>query len=59
MCSNYLKNINIKRTSDMAHLVPEIVGGTPNKIFKPELLSAINSMGIKMEPEEYEKLWKK
>ena len=43
----------------MVHLVPEVIGGAENKIFKPELLSAINGMGIKMEPEEYDKLWKK
>jgi hypothetical protein len=43
----------------MINLVPQIVGGSQNKIFKPELLNAINGMAIKMEFEEFEKLWKK
>jgi hypothetical protein len=40
-------------------LVPQLVGGTPTKIFKPELLSSIEKMNIKMESDEFEKLWKR
>ena len=43
----------------MVDLIPQINGGSPNRIFKPELLNLINSMNIKMEPDEYDKLWKK
>lgn len=43
----------------MVNLIPSLVGGSQNKIFRPELLNTINGMGIKMEPEEFDKLWKK
>jgi|LakMenEpi03Aug12_release.lakeMendotaPanAssembly.Ray.scaffolds.fasta_scaffold2033749_1 hypothetical protein len=43
----------------MTDLIPQINGGNGNRIFKPELLNAINAMNIKMDPEEYDKLWKK
>jgi hypothetical protein len=47
------------RTPDMVNLIPQIAGGQPNKIFKPELLNAINGMAIRMETEEFDKLWRK
>jgi len=43
----------------MINLIPQLNGGEPNKIFKIELLNTISSMAIKMEPEEFDKLWKK
>jgi hypothetical protein len=43
----------------MISLIPQLNNGAVKKIFKPELLHALNSMSIKMEPEEFEKLWKK
>ena len=36
-----------------------LVGDGMKKIFKPELLNTINSMSMKMDSEEFEKLWKK
>lgn len=43
----------------MIDLIPQLNGGNPNRIFKPELLNTINLINIKMEPEEFDKLWKK
>jgi hypothetical protein len=43
----------------MIQLIPQLNGGEGNKIFKIELLNTINGMGIKMEAEEFDKLWKK
>lgn len=43
----------------MVRLVPYLNGGAVNKVFKMELLNVINGMGIKMETDEFEKLWKK
>ena len=43
----------------MTDLIPQINGGSGNRIFKPELLNAINAMNIKMDLDEYDKLWKK
>ena len=43
----------------MVQFVPQLVGGEPTKIFKLDLLGAINKMTIKMEEEEFDKLWKK
>ncbi len=43
----------------MTDLVPLLNGGNPNRIFKPELLNCINLMFIKMDNEEFDKLWKK
>ena len=48
-----------KRTPDMVNFLPAINGGQPTKVFKPELLNLINGMAIKMEPEEFDKLWRK
>lgn len=43
----------------MTTLVPLLIGGVVTKIFKPELLNVINAMAIKMDPEEFDKLWRK
>ena len=43
----------------MIALIPELAGGQQRKIFKPELQNAINGMAIRMEQDEFEKLWKK
>lgn len=43
----------------MIRLIPQLNGGSPNKVYKNELMHAINGMAIKIEPEEFEKLWKK
>lgn len=43
----------------MISLIPQLNNGNPKKIFKPELLHAMNGMTIKMELEEFDKLWKK
>ena len=43
----------------MIRLVPYLNNGVLGKVFKPELANTIHSMGIKMEPEEFDKLWKK
>ena len=43
----------------MISLIPQLSNGKEKKIFKPELLHAINSMSIKMEQDEFDKLWKK
>lgn len=43
----------------MVRLVPQLNGGSPGRVFKFELLNAINGMGIKMETDEFEKLWTK
>jgi hypothetical protein len=43
----------------MINLIPQLGGGQQNKIFKPELLNALNGMAIRMESEEFDKLWKK
>ena len=47
------------RTPDMVNFLPAINGGQPSKVFKPELLNLINGMAIKMDPEEFDKLWRK
>lgn len=41
----------------MVKLIPQLNGGSSGRIFKFELLNAINGMGIKMETDEFEKLW--
>lgn len=43
----------------MIRLIPLLNGGNVGKIFRPELMNTINSMGIKMEEDEMTKLWKK
>ena len=43
----------------MVNFLPSISGGQPNKIFKPELLNLVNGMAIKMDSEEFDKLWRK
>lgn len=43
----------------MVKLIPQLNGGSAGRVFKFELLNAINGMGIKMESDEFEKLWKK
>jgi hypothetical protein len=43
----------------MVGFIPSLNGGQPNKVFKPELLNLLNGMAIKMDPEEFDKLWKK
>jgi hypothetical protein len=43
----------------MVDLVPQLVGGNLAKIYKPELFNAIAKLGIKMESEEADKLWKR
>ena len=43
----------------MTSLIPQLIGGNPTRIFRPELLNAINLMNIKMDADEFEKLWKK
>lgn len=52
-------SINFQRSGDMIRLVPYLNNGVLGKVFKPELANTIHSMGIKMEPEEFDKLWKK
>ena len=47
------------RVRDLVTFMPELIGGPSSTLFKPELLNLINRMGIKIEPEEYDKLWKK
>jgi Ca2+-binding EF-hand superfamily protein len=47
------------KTSDMCLFVPQLLGGESSKIFKIDLLNNIKKMSIKMEEEEFEKLWKK
>lgn len=39
--------------------IVSLVGDGMKKIFKPELLNTINGMSMKMDAEEFEKLWKK
>lgn len=48
-----------QKSKEIGTLVPQLIGGNPNRIFKPELLNAINLMNIKMDTDEYDKLWKK
>jgi Ca2+-binding EF-hand superfamily protein len=43
----------------MALFIPELIGGEPNKIFKMEFLGLLNKMNIKMDEDDFEKLWKK
>ena len=43
----------------MTDLIPQINGGSGNRIFKPEILNENNAMNIKMDLDEYDKLWKK
>ena len=43
----------------MVLFIPQLINGEPNKIFKIDLLNTINKMAIKMEEEEFDKLWKK
>ena len=43
----------------MVAFMPSLNGGVSSKVFKPELFNLINGMAIKMEPEEFDKLWKK
>jgi hypothetical protein len=52
------------KTNDMISLIPELnpqstTTSPPIKIFKIGLLDALNRMSIKMETEEFDKLWKK
>ena len=47
------------RTSDIVDLVPELSGGSPSRIFKLELLNLIDDMNVRMDSDEFEKLWKK
>lgn len=55
----YKLKIILIRSPELANLVPQLNNGNVKKIFKPELLHAINGMSIKMEQEELDKLWKK
>ena len=43
----------------MVLFVPQLIDGEPSKIFRVELLGLLNKMTIRMEEEEFEKLWKK
>ena len=44
----------------MTNLVPQLVDGFPNRIFKLELLDTLTrKMLINIDEEEFEKLWKK
>ena len=46
-------------TSDMTVFIPQLLGGEANKIFKVDLLNTLNKMHIKMDLEEFDKLWTK
>ncbi|CAF0760256.1 unnamed protein product [Brachionus calyciflorus] len=54
-----LKEKSKLKTNDMVRVIPQLNGGSPGRVFKFELMNAINGMGIKMELEEFDKLWKK
>lgn len=43
----------------MVRLIPLLNGGIAGRIFKHELYTTVTAMGIKIESEEFEKLWKK
>lgn len=47
------------RSPEMVKLIPQLNGGSAGRVFKFELLNCINGMGIRMETDEFEKLWKK
>jgi len=54
-----LKEKAKQKSKDITSLLPQLIGGNPSRIFKPELHNTINLMNIKMDADEFDKLWKK
>ncbi len=57
--NGYVMNILKENAKLRTKEIVDLVGDGSKKIFKPELLNYINGMSIKIETEEFEKLWKK